>query len=62
MKKGVPIKVNLPKRIFDIVESTVEMEIFSSPSDLGKTAIVEYLDKMHLLDQIKSSIESRPLD
>ena len=38
------------------------MEIFSSHSDLGKTAIIEYLEKMHLLDQVKNSIESRPLE
>ena len=62
MAKGEPIKVTLPKRIFDIVDSTVKMGIFSSHSELGKTAIVEYLDKMHLLDQVKSSIESKPLD
>jgi len=62
LAKGLVIKVTLPKRIFDIVNSSVEMGIFSSHSDLGKTAIVEYLDKMHLLDQVKSSIESKPLD
>jgi len=60
--KGESIKVTLPKRIFDIVDSVVKMEIFSSHSDLGKTAIIEYLEKMHLLDQVKNSIESRPLE
>ena len=56
------MKVTLPKRILDIVNSTVEMGLFSSPSDLGKTAIIDYLDKMHLLDEVKSSIGSKPLD
>jgi len=62
LKKGKIIKVTVPTRIFQIVENTVEMDLFSSPSDLGKTAIIDYLNKMHLLDQVKSSIESKPLD
>jgi len=62
LKKGETMKVTLPKRILDIVNSTVEMGLFSSPSDLGKIAIIDYLDKMHLLDEVKSSIGSKPLD
>ena len=62
MKKGEIIKVTLPKRLFDIVQSTVEIGLFSSNSEFGKTAIIEYLDKMHLLDQLKNSIETKPLD
>ena len=62
MAKGVSIKVTLPKRISEVVENTVKMGIFSSPSDLGKTAIVKYLDDMHLLDQLKSGIETHPID
>jgi len=62
LTKGKTIKVTLPKRIFEIVENTVQMGIFSSHSDLGKTAIVDYLEKLHLLDEVKSNIGSRPLD
>jgi len=62
LKKGGTIKVTVPERILDIVNSTVEMGLFSSPSDLGKTAIIAYLDNMHLLDEVKSNIGSKPLD
>ena len=62
MAKGVSIKITLPKRISDVVDSTVKMGIFSSPSDLGKTAIVKYLDDMRLLDQLKGTIETHAID
>ena len=62
MTKGEIIKVTLPKRISEVVKNTVEMGLFSSESDLAKTAIIKYLDDMHLLDQLKSAIETHPID
>lgn len=62
MEKGVPIKVILPKRIAEIVESAAEMGIFSSSSDLGKTAIIKYLDDMHFLDLLKNTVAAHRID
>ncbi len=62
MTEGEIIKVTLPKRISEVVKNTVEMGLFSSKSDLAKTAIIKYLDDIHLLDQLKSAIETHPVD
>ncbi len=59
---GVDYRFKLSRRIDGIIQATVDEGIFGSKNDLIKTAIVKYLDDMHLLDQIKSSIETHPID
>ncbi len=59
---GVDYRFKLSRRIDRIIQATVVAGIFGSKNDLIKTAIVQYLDNMHLLDQIKSSIETHPID
>ncbi len=59
---GVDYRFKLSRRIDRIIQATVYEGIFGSKNDLIKTAIVQYLDDMHLLDQIKSSIETHPID
>ena len=52
--------MSLPGQLDKLVESTVDAGLFRSKAELAKIAIIEYLDKMHLLDQIKANIESKP--
>ena len=59
---GVDYRFKLSRRIDRIIQATVGEGIFGSKNDLIKTATVQYLDDMHLLDQIKSSIETHPID
>ncbi len=59
---NVDYRFKLSRRIDRIIQATVDKGIFGSKKDLIKTAIVQYLDNMHLLDQIKSSIETHPID
>jgi len=58
----VDYRFKLSSRIDRIIQATVDEGIFGSKNDLIKTAIVQYLNDMHLLDQIKSSIETHPID
>ena len=39
-----------------------EQDFFPEKNDIVKIAVVKYLDDMHLLDQVKSSIETHPLE
>ncbi|MCV0399589.1 MAG: hypothetical protein K5785_06285 [Nitrosarchaeum sp.] len=59
---GVDYRLKLPRRIDRIIQATVDEEIFASKNDVVKAAVVKYLDDMHLLDQIKVSIETHPLE
>jgi Arc/MetJ-type ribon-helix-helix transcriptional regulator len=54
------IRVSLPEKLDKLVQSSVDGGLFRSKAELAKIAIIEYLDKMHLLDQIKTNIESKP--
>jgi len=40
----------------------VELGIFVNKTDVVRAALIKYLDDMHLLDQLKSSIETHPID
>jgi len=60
LKDSVEIRVSLPEKLDKLVASTVDAGLFRSKAELAKIAIIEYLDKMHLLDQIKANIESKP--
>ena len=62
MTESGHIRVSLPKKFDKVVQSAVDAGLFKTKAELAKIAIIEYLDKMHLLDQIKNSIESKPLD
>ena len=55
------IRVRIPKRIDDLIQSTVDQGIFTNKTDLVKAALIQYLDNLHLLDEIKNSIESHPI-
>ena len=52
----------LPRRIDKIILATVDEGLFANKNDIVKSAVVKYLDDMHLLDQVKSSIETHPLE
>ncbi len=58
----VDYRFKLSSRIDRIIQATVDEGIFGSKNDLIKTAIIQYLNDMQLLDQIKSSIETHPID
>jgi len=58
---GVEYRVKLPRRIDKIIMATVDEGLFANKNDIVKTAVVKYLDDMHLLDQVKSSIETHPI-
>ena len=59
---GVEYRVMLPRRIDKIILATVDEGLFANKNDIVKSAVVKYLDDMHLLDQVKSSIETHPLE
>lgn len=58
---GVEIRIKIPKNLDKIIQSTVDEGIFNNKTDLLKMALVRYLDDMHLLDQLKTKIETQPL-
>lgn len=59
---AVEIRMRISKNLDRIIQSTVDEGIFNNKSDLLKMALVRYLDDMHLLDQLKTKIETQPLD
>jgi len=59
---GADYRIKIPKRIDRIIQATVDEGLFGSKNDVVKAAVVKYLDDMHLLDQVKSSIETHPLE
>jgi len=59
---GAEYRIKIPKRIDRIIQATVDEGLFGSKNDVVKAAVVKYLDDMHLLDQVKSSIETHPLE
>lgn len=59
---AVEIRMRISKNLDKIIQSTVDEGIFNNKSDLLKMALVRYLDDMHLLDQLKTKIETQPLD
>lgn len=60
LKDSGEIRVSLPEKLDKLIQNTVDAGLFRSKAELAKIAIIEYLDKMHLLDQIKTNIESKP--
>lgn len=60
MPKSREIRVAIPEKLDKLIQSTVDAGLFGTKAELAKIAIMEYLDKMHLLDQIKANIESKP--
>jgi Arc/MetJ-type ribon-helix-helix transcriptional regulator len=59
---GAEYRIKIPKRIDKIIQATVDEGLFGSKNDVVKAAVVKYLDDMHLLDQVKSSIETHLLE
>ena len=60
--KTTEIRITIPERIDKIIQLTVDEGIFSNKTDLVRTALIQYLDKLHLLDQLKNAIESKLLE
>ena len=59
---GAEYRLKIPKRIDRIIQATVDEGLFGSKNEVIKSAVVKYLDDMHLLDQVKSTIETHPLE
>ena len=57
----VEYRITLPKGIDRIIEAALEEGIYVNKSDVVRTAVIKYLDDMHLLDQIKLDVRAHHL-
>jgi len=60
--KATDVRFKISKRLDDIIQQAVNEGIFTTKSDFYKSATIHYLEELHLLDQLKSTIETRPID
>jgi len=60
--KATDVRFKISKRLDDIIQQTVNEGIFSTKADFYKSATIHYLEELHLLDQLKNTIETRPID
>ena len=58
----VEYRITLPKGIDRIIEATLEEGMYVNKNDVVRAAVVKYLDDMHLLDQVKSSVRAHHLE
>jgi len=60
--KSTEARFKISKRLDGIIQKTVDEGIFSTKADFYKSATIHYLEELHLLDQLKSAIETHPID
>jgi len=57
--KTAEARFSISKRLDGIIQKTVDEGIFTTKAEFYKSATIHYLEKLHLLDQLKSTIVSK---